>query len=105
MYLSFAFGILQRFFRFFEFTWNIADRLQFGEMTSTTHSGQKPSNEYVWSTPRLSLENYLQEAYLLKNVLYITCQENYTCIVSLGAFVVTVTLEMRLIRHTCIFGL
>lgn len=58
---SFAFGILQRFFRFFEFTWNIADRLQFGEMTSTTHSGQKPSNEYVWSTPRLSLENYLQE--------------------------------------------
>ena len=28
----FAFGLLRNFFRLFEFTWNIADRLQFGEI-------------------------------------------------------------------------
>ena len=57
----FAFGILRRFFRFFEFTWNIADRLQFGEIENAPSLRVKPSNELVWSTNRLSLESYLQE--------------------------------------------
>ena len=33
----FAFSILRRFFRLFEFTWNIADRLQFGEIPNEHH--------------------------------------------------------------------
>jgi len=57
----FAFGFLRRFFRFFEFTWNIADRLQFGEATNDPSLVVKPSNEIIWSSERLSLENYLQE--------------------------------------------
>jgi len=58
---SFAFAILQRFFRFFEFTWNIADRLQFGEISMNSRSNIKPTNEVTWPTGRLSLESYLQE--------------------------------------------
>ena len=57
----FGFAILRRFFRFFEFTWNIADRLQFGEIENTPSLRVKPSNELVWSVNRLSLESYLQE--------------------------------------------
>jgi uncharacterized protein YbjT (DUF2867 family) len=55
-----AFGVLRRFFRFFEFTWNIADRLQFGEI-SKEGSLSKPANELSWSFERLTLERYLQE--------------------------------------------
>lgn len=55
-----AFGVLRRFFRFFEFTWNIADRLQFGEI-SKEGSLSKPTNELSWSFERLTLERYLQE--------------------------------------------
>ena len=55
-----AFSFLRRFLRLFEFTWNIADRLQFGEM-SEAKKPQQPNNEFLWSEPRLSLENYLQE--------------------------------------------
>lgn len=55
-----AFGVLRRFFRFFEFTWNIADRLQFGEI-SKEGSANKPLNELGWSFKRLTLESYLQE--------------------------------------------
>jgi uncharacterized protein YbjT (DUF2867 family) len=58
---SFAFGILRRFFRFFEFTWNIADRLQFGEISVSSSSLSKPTNEINWPDGRLSLESYLQE--------------------------------------------
>jgi uncharacterized protein YbjT (DUF2867 family) len=58
---SFAFGILRRFFRFFEFTWNIADRLQFGEISANSRSSMKPNNEVAWPNGRLSLESYLQE--------------------------------------------
>ena len=55
------FSFLRRFFRLFEFTWNIADRLQFGEISSNASLLVKPSNEISWSTKRLDLENYLQE--------------------------------------------
>ena len=58
---SFAFVILRKFFRFFEFTWNIADRLQFGEISNTPDLIVKPSNDIAWPIPRLSLEGYLQE--------------------------------------------
>ena len=55
------FGILRRFFRLFEFTWNIADRLQFGEISTDSALSVKPSNEILWPVARLSLESYLQE--------------------------------------------
>jgi uncharacterized protein YbjT (DUF2867 family) len=56
-----AFSLLRRFFRFFEFTWNIADRLQFGEIADDPSLRVKPTNEIVWSSNRLSLESYSQE--------------------------------------------
>jgi len=56
-----AFGLLRRFFRLFEFTWNIADRLQFGEISNDSSRSIKPSNEILWPTNRLGLESYLQE--------------------------------------------
>ena len=55
------FGVLRRFFRLFEFTWNIADRLQFGEISNNSGLSSKPKNEIVWPITRLGLENYLQE--------------------------------------------
>jgi len=58
---TFAFIVLRIFFRFFEFTWNIADRLQFGEIQNNPKLSSTPLNEMVWSTERLSLEGYLQE--------------------------------------------
>tara|TARA_B110000003_G_scaffold53140_1_gene52845 strand:+ start:238 stop:1185 length:948 start_codon:yes stop_codon:yes gene_type:complete len=57
----FAFSLLRNFFRFFEFTWNIADRLQFGEIPNEPSLSVKPSNEISWIVPRLGLETYLQE--------------------------------------------
>lgn len=56
-----AFSILRRFFRFFEFTWNIADRLQFGELSNGNTNLSAQTNEVDWPNGRLSLENYLQE--------------------------------------------
>ena len=56
-----AFGFLKQFFRFFEFTWNIADRLQFGEIQNDASSKEKPQNEIIWKVNRLSLESYFQE--------------------------------------------
>ena len=56
-----AFGFLKQFFRFFEFTWNIADRLQFGEIQNDASSKEKPQNEIIWNVNRLSLESYFQE--------------------------------------------
>lgn len=58
---SIAFGFLGQFFRWFEFTWNIADRLQFGELANNPSLFKKPKNEVIWSEERLSLESYLQE--------------------------------------------
>jgi len=57
----FVFSFLRRFFRSFESTWNIADRLQFGEISNDPKSGAQPNNEINWEFNRLSLENYLQE--------------------------------------------
>ena len=56
-----AFTLLRNFFRLFEFTWNIADRLQFGEIVNSQGLSTKPSNEISWTTNRLGLEGYLQE--------------------------------------------
>ena len=56
-----GFSILRRFFRFFEFTWNISDRLQFGEIVNDKNASMKPTNEISWVTDRLSLESYLQD--------------------------------------------
>ena len=56
-----AFSLLRNFFRLFEFTWNIADRLQFGEIPNDPNLAIKPSNEISWPVNRLSLETYLQE--------------------------------------------
>ena len=55
---TFAFSILRNFFRGFEFTWNIADRLQFGEIRKVKN---QPVNNVDWSFERLGLENYLSE--------------------------------------------
>jgi uncharacterized protein YbjT (DUF2867 family) len=56
-----AFNLLRRFFRLFEFTWNIADRLQFGEIFNNPNTSINSINEISWPFNRLSLENYLQE--------------------------------------------
>jgi uncharacterized protein YbjT (DUF2867 family) len=56
-----AFNLLRRFFRLFEFTWNIADRLQFGEIFNNPKTSINSMNEISWPFNRLSLENYLQE--------------------------------------------
>jgi len=56
-----AFSLLRRFFRFFEGTWNIADRLQFGEISNEQGFNKSPANEVSWPAGRLSLESYLQE--------------------------------------------
>ena len=56
-----AFSFLGKFFRCFEFTWNIADRLQFGEIVNDKRLSTKLDNEISWTTERLGLENYLQE--------------------------------------------
>jgi len=58
---SFAFGIFRYFFRFFEFTWNTADRLQFGEIRNDSIMSRRPKNEIVWFTNRLELEQYFQD--------------------------------------------
>jgi uncharacterized protein YbjT (DUF2867 family) len=52
--------LLKKVFRFFEFTWNIADRLQFSEIRLNFELGRS-CLEVDWPNERLSLENYLQE--------------------------------------------
>jgi uncharacterized protein YbjT (DUF2867 family) len=75
---AFAFGFLRRFLRFFEFTWNISDRLQFGELVSNTAASKKPINEILWTDERLSLERYLQEYFskILKKLRETDYQQN-----------------------------
>ena len=73
-----AFSILRRFFRFFEFTWNISDRLQFGEISNDVNTTIKPKNEVDWPMNRLSLESYLQEYFgkILKKLRETNFQQN-----------------------------
>lgn len=52
---------LSRFLRFFEFTWNISDRLQFSELGNEGMKAAQTLPEATWTTERLGLENYLQE--------------------------------------------
>jgi len=75
---AFAFSLLRRFLRFFEFTWNISDRLQFGELTANSSSSRKPVNEIIWVDERLSLERYLQEYFskILKKLRETDYQQN-----------------------------
>lgn len=55
-------GLLRRFFRFFEFTWNIADRLQFAELSNEDARPVTASTQTIpWQDTTLSLEQYLQE--------------------------------------------
>ena len=73
-----AFSILRRFFRLFEFTWNISDRLQFGEIYNDPSLAISPSNEVSWSFSRLGLESYLQEYFgkILKKLRETTYQQS-----------------------------
>jgi len=73
-----AFGLLRRFFRLFEFTWNISDRLQFGEIYNDPSLAISPSNEVSWSFSRLGLESYLQEYFgkILKKLRETTYQQS-----------------------------
>ena len=77
-----AIGFLRRFFRFFEFTWNIADRLQFSEvLNSQSTLSTKNKGEIFQSFEFLTLEQYLQEYFgqilrKLKEVNYQQTQRN-----------------------------
>lgn len=57
-----AISFLRRFFRFFEFTWNIADRLQFSELVNTkSNLSAKNKISTIQPFEFLTLEQYLQE--------------------------------------------
>ena len=62
-----VFGLLRKLFRCFEFTWNIADRLQVSEIFTRSsywkrlEKRAKPSNDTLELINQLSLESYLQE--------------------------------------------
>ena len=77
-----AIGFLRRFFRFFEFTWNIADRLQFSEvLNSQSTLSTKNKGEIFQSFEFLTLEQYLQEYFgqilrKLKKLNYQQTQRN-----------------------------
>jgi len=55
------FIVLRQFFRFFEFSWNVADRLQAGEISNTSNLPTYLSDNVFWSVNRLKFESYLQE--------------------------------------------
>lgn len=54
-------GALRRFLRLFEFTWNIADRLQFAEVLNTKVNSTSKQDLTFQSFEFLTLEQYLQE--------------------------------------------
>ena len=71
-------GLLRRFFRFFEFTWNIADRLQFAEISNTKESLQGNQDTIFKSVEFLTLEQYLQEYFgqILRKLKEVNYQQN-----------------------------
>ena len=73
-----AFNVLRRFFRFFEFSWNIADRLKFGEVSSQNNMKTTSQEEFIWSKERLPLESYLQSYFgrILKKLRETNYQES-----------------------------
>jgi len=52
---------IRKFFRFFEFTWNISDRLHFSEILGEMKLAPKEVNDSNTKFELLSLEQYLQE--------------------------------------------
>lgn len=78
---KFILTLFRRFFRFFELSWNISDRLQFSELVTTGLDSKNLTNEVDWPIERLSLENYLQEYFgkilkKLKETNYQQSQQN-----------------------------
>jgi len=57
----FLLSFLRRFFRSFQFTWNIADRLQFAELSTELSTGKNYTNKIPWQKNTLGLEQYFQE--------------------------------------------
>ena len=77
----FLLGFLRRFFRLFQFTWNIADRLQFAELSTEIDTPKKLNNTIPWKENNLSLEQYFQEYFgkilkKLKETNYQQSQKN-----------------------------
>jgi uncharacterized protein YbjT (DUF2867 family) len=56
-----AIGALRKFFRLFEFTWNISDRLQFSEVLKPSKQVKDNQDVVFKSIELLTLEQYLQE--------------------------------------------
>jgi uncharacterized protein YbjT (DUF2867 family) len=76
-----ALTTLRKFFRFFEFTWNISDRLHFSEILGEMKSSPNETNELAAKYELLSLEQYLQEYFgkilrKLKEANYQQTQQN-----------------------------
>jgi uncharacterized protein YbjT (DUF2867 family) len=71
-------GLVRKFVRFFESYWNVADRLQFGEVSSDGNVSIRPSNEVFWSIRRITLESYFQEFFsrMLKKLKEADYQES-----------------------------
>ncbi len=58
---SIALGLIRRFFRLFELTWNISDRLQFSEVVNIAGNRKDEGTQVRWPIQRANLEQYLQE--------------------------------------------
>jgi|TARA_B100000475_G_C14987953_1_gene311084 uncharacterized protein YbjT (DUF2867 family) len=71
-------GLLRRFFRFFEFTWNISDRLQFSEISTTKAKSQSNQDTIFKAFEFLTLEQYLQEYFgqILRKLKEVNYQQN-----------------------------
>jgi len=77
----FLLGSLRRFFRLFQFTWNIADRLQFAELNAELDRNKGMDNMIPWQENNLGLEQYFQEYFgkilkKLKETNYQQSQKN-----------------------------
>lgn len=77
----FLLSSLRRFFRLFQFTWNIADRLQFAELNAELDRNKGIDNTIPWQENNLGLEQYFQEYFgkilkKLKETNYQQSQKN-----------------------------